>query len=278
MKRIYFKNLDGLRFLCFLAVFFYHSFHTEVTSIKDSSIYLFLTKTLFTNGNLGVNFFFVLSGFLITYLLIIEKKSNNQINLKNFWMRRVLRIWPLFYFCLLFGFFAFPFIKSLFGQSSAETANLSYYLLFANNFDIIKNGLPDASVLGVLWSIAIEEQFYLVWPILLYFFPVKQYWIVFSSVILVSLVFRGFNTGYYNYEFHTLSCIGDMTVGSFGAWLILEGKSLKQRFVDLKKIEIIVIYSLLALVFLFRKNIFRFNEAFYIFERILIAILFLFGI
>ena len=80
-KKIYFENLDGLRFLCFLSVFFFHSFHTENVLIKSSKFYLFFEKHLFGNGNLGVNFFFVLSGFLITYLLIEEKKLNGQIDI-----------------------------------------------------------------------------------------------------------------------------------------------------------------------------------------------------
>ena len=103
-KKIYFENLDGLRFFCFFSVFLYHSFHTENEIIKSSPIYKFVTEEIFKNGNLGVNFFFVLSGFLITYLLIAEKKLNGQIDLKKFWIRRILRIWPLFYFCVGFGF------------------------------------------------------------------------------------------------------------------------------------------------------------------------------
>ena len=83
-KRIYFENLDGLRFLCFLAVFFFHSFHTEYAYIRDSNTYHFVKRNIFGNGSLGVNFFFVLSGFLIIFLLIEEKKLNGQMNLKNF--------------------------------------------------------------------------------------------------------------------------------------------------------------------------------------------------
>jgi len=91
-KKIYFENLDGLRFLCFLSVFFFHSFHTEFDYIRNDSLYIFFKKDVFGNGSLGVNFFFVLSGFLITFLLIEEKALNGQINLKNFWIRRILRI------------------------------------------------------------------------------------------------------------------------------------------------------------------------------------------
>src|SRR5205085_9627779 len=116
--------------------------------------------SLFGNGNLGVNFFFVLSGFLITYLLIEEKKLTGKIHIGNFWIRRILRIWPLYFACVFIGFVLFPFAKHMAGGTSAETADPWYYLAFINNFDYIKKGLPDSPGLGVLWSVAIEEQFY----------------------------------------------------------------------------------------------------------------------
>jgi len=96
------------------------------------------------------------------------------------------------------------------GQTSNETANIWYYLTFTNNFDLLKNGLPDASILGVLWSIAIEEQFYLIWPIILYLLPIKRYWIAFSVIIIGSLIFRGYYNSNYINELHTLSCISDI--------------------------------------------------------------------
>lgn len=173
-KTLYFENLDGLRFLSFLSVFFYHSFYTGSEAIKASPVYHFVKTDVFGNGNLGVNFFFVLSGFLITYLLLEEKKTNGQISLGRFWMRRILRIWPLFFLMVLFGFVAFPLIKQAFGQAPAETAHLVSYLTFTNNFDFIANGPPDSSVLGVLWSVAIEEQFYLLWPLVIFAVPVKK--------------------------------------------------------------------------------------------------------
>jgi peptidoglycan/LPS O-acetylase OafA/YrhL len=205
IKKEYFPNLDGLRFVCFLLVFFHHSFHTEVSEILNSDIHIFLKKTLFANGNLGVNFFFVLSGFLITHLLIQERLKSSSINVKNFWIRRILRIWPLYYFCVFFGFFIFPFIKNLMGAPVSESATLFSYVTFTNNFEFIEKGLPDASILGVLWSIAIEEQFYFVWPIILMVISIRNYWIVFSAIILLSVVFRYFNLNYMMHEYHTLS-------------------------------------------------------------------------
>lgn len=269
--KIYFENLDALRFLCFLSVFFFHSFHTEYSYISESPIYHFIKKDIFGNGNLGVNFFFVLSGFLITYLLIQEKQLNGQINLLKFWMRRILRIWPLFYFAVFFGFVIFPLLKSAFGQTPNETASIGYYLTFLNNFDFIQHGLPDASILGVLWSVAIEEQFYFVWPIILHLLPIQKYWIAFGGIIFASLLFRALNDSYLMHEFHTLSCIGDMATGAMGAWLISTNNKFKSYITKLTSIKIGVIYLLFIVIFLFRGELLFANYYIRIFERVLIA-------
>jgi peptidoglycan/LPS O-acetylase OafA/YrhL len=272
-KRIYFENLDGWRFISFLLIFLYHSFYTEFDGIKLSSTYHFIKKDLFGNGNLGVNFFFVLSGFLITYLLIEEKKMNGQINLLNFWRRRILRIWPLFYFCVFFGFVIFPLIKSIFGQTSSETANPIYYMFFLNNFDIISRGLPDASILGVLWSVAIEEQFYFFWPIIVLVFPLKKLWIPFVALLIVNISFRAYyDNDLYN-ELHTISCIGDMTIGALGAWLICTSNSFKEQVVNLSKTKIFAIYLLFIFAFFFRDELLQINYFSRVFERLVIAIL-----
>jgi peptidoglycan/LPS O-acetylase OafA/YrhL len=271
-KRIYFENLDGLRFLCFLSVFLVHSFNSESSEIKGNPIFHFVRYNLFGRGNLGVNFFFVLSGFLITFLLIEEKKLNGQVNLKKFWIRRILRIWPLYYFCVFFGFVIFPLLKQRFGQIPNETANPIYYLTFLNNFDFINRGLPDASDLAVLWSVAIEEQFYLVWPVVLFIFPIKKLWIPFLIFITISLTFRAVNDSAALNEHHTLSCIGDMTIGAAGAWLIIVSTKFKKYIENLKKYKIIIIYSLFFFIYLFRDEFLTVNYGLRIFERMFIAI------
>ena len=275
-KTIYFENLNALRFLCFLSVFFFHCFHTEYSELKDNHLYLFIKKDIFGNGNLGVNFFFVLSGFLITYLLLEEKVLRGQIHLKNFWKRRILRIWPLFYLCLLFGFVAFPLLKQAFGQTPNETANIIYYLTFLNNFDFINHGLPDASTLGVLWSVAIEEQFYLVWPLIIFFIPTRKLWIPFLIILLISLLFRTFNDSYVFHEYHTLSCIGDMVIGATGAWLVFTSAKFKTMVEKFNKFSVFVIYLLFLFIFLFRDEVLLSNYYLRIFERILIAAVILF--
>lgn len=271
-KRIYFENLNTIRFLCFLSVFFHHSFFTTSDKILNSEQYRILTRDVFGNGNLGVNFFFVLSGFLITFLLIEEKKINDRISILKFWMRRILRIWPIFFFCVFFGFVIFPELKLLFGQVPEETANPLYYVTFLNNFNIIQNDLPDSSILGVLWSIAIEEQFYLIWPILIALTPLKRLWILFVVLIGISIAFRYFNHDYMIFEYHTLSCMSDLVVGAFGAWLIQNSIKFKNHITNLPKIVIIVIHITFICFFFFRDE---FNQSFpnlFAFERIIISI------
>lgn len=268
--KVFFRNLDGLRFLCFLSVFLFHSFHTDLAALKDTSAYHFVKKDIFGNGNLGVNFFFVLSGFLITYLLILEKRENGQISLGKFWMRRILRIWPLFYVCVAIGFLAFPWIKQLTGQSSEEVANPWYYVTFLNNFDFIRHE-ADASILGVLWSIAIEEQFYLFWPLILYFIPVRHYWVPFAVIIAGSLVFRACYNNEMIYEYHTLSCIGDMTTGAFAAWLFLQRESFRLWISNVPKWLIATVYAALILVFFFRDELIYSLPFLRVPERLLIA-------
>ena len=278
-QKIYFENLNGLRFYCFLSVFFYHSFHTEIESIKSNELYIFLTKTLFKNGNLGVNCFFVLSGFLITYLLLIEKTKYSNINIWNFWVRRILRIWPLFYFCVFFGFIIFPELKSAFNQTPNENASYISYIFFINNFDILNKGLPDSSILGVLWSVAVEEQFYFIWPLIIYLLPIRFFWIPFIIIIFQTFIFRFFHmNSLEQLEFHSLSCIGDMAIGGLGAWFIFQKPKFKEYITNLSKIKILIIYSILFFFYFFRKNISSFSDFLLIMERSLIAIIFLFVI
>ncbi len=272
---IYFENLDGLRFFCFLFVFLFHSFQTDDGSIKQSGIFQFIKQDLFGNGFLGVNFFFVLSGFLITYLLVKEKQLKSKINIPNFWLRRVLRIWPLFYLCVGLGFIIFPLAKTIMGGIPTENANPWYYLLFINNFDYINKGLPDAPGLGVLWSVAIEEQFYLTWPLILSLFPPRKFWIPLVLIIGISLSFRAVHDEPILHEMHTLSCIGDMAIGGLGAWLVLVKPGFLKYITDIPRIQLIIIYLLFFGIFLFRDEYMLQNYAFRIVERMITAMVML---
>lgn len=273
--KIFFPNLDGLRFFCFLSVFLYHSFATEYASIKETELYYWLKNVLASNGNLGVNFFFVLSGFLISYLLLVEKQNFGQIKVGNFYIRRALRIWPLFYFCVFFGFVLFPRLKEMMGQIPNETAQLPYYLSFLNNFDFIKNGLPDASVLGVLWSVAIEEQFYFFWPLLIYLFPAPYYARLFVAIVIGSFVFRYVQAeNGLILEMHTLACISDLTIGAIAALAVFRSKNFLTWVENAPKWIWGILYFLVIACYFFRQAIFDHGPFLLAFDRLFIAILF----
>lgn len=213
--QVAFPRLDALRALCFLMVFLFHGFYTADQALLGDPWWARTKYGLFGQGYLGVNMFFTLSGFLITYLLITERTHRGRIDVPRFWLRRVLRIWPLYFACVAFGFLVFPLIKQAMGRPAHEPADPLYYLFFASNFD---KALPDASNLVLLWSIAVEEQFYLVWPVLLAFVPLRWYPACFGAVVLQSVILRGVHASPdFNYG-HTLSCIGDMAIGALAAW------------------------------------------------------------
>ncbi|HRE52119.1 MAG TPA: acyltransferase [Flavitalea sp.] len=280
-SKIFFPNLDGLRFFSFLVVFFYHGHLSVFSYLKDASPRVYgVIEFLFQHGNLGVNFFFVLSGFLITYLLIKEKELTGTIHVPKFYVRRILRIWPLYYLCVFIGFVAFAVMKKMSGMPVEENANPLYYLFFAANFDIMHTWpeKPDALILSVLWSVAVEEQFYLTWPIILKFIPLKGYKYVFPSIMALSLIFRSFHTGDNDTEFgiryfHTLSVIGDMALGGLMAYYVSYENKFKSFVTNLGRPAIVLLYVLTLVVTLFKDAIFS-TGTLIIFERIVIAFLF----
>ena len=279
--RIFFPNLDGLRFFSFLVVFLYHGHLSIFSYLKDSQPRTYSAiEFLFRHGNLGVNFFFVLSGFLITYLLIKEKEFTGTIHVPNFYVRRILRIWPLYYLCVFLGFVAFALVKKYSGQPLAENANPLYYIFFSANFDIMHTwpDKPDALLLSVLWSVAVEEQFYLTWPLILKIVPLKFYKFVFPSIMLLSLVFRSFHAADNDHEFairyfHTFSVIGDMALGGLFAYLVSYENKFKTFIINISKGHIILLYLATVFVTLFKDLLFPPGIP-VVFERIVIAFLF----
>jgi peptidoglycan/LPS O-acetylase OafA/YrhL len=255
-EKIFFPNLDGLRFFSFLLVFFAHIFGTDNESIKNEAWYKVFKGRLFNDGDLGVSFFFVLSGFLITYLLLKEKEITKKIHIKSFYIRRALRIWPLYYFSVFFGFVIFPVLKSYFGQVPNENANPFLCSFFLNNFDKVINGHPDSAVLSVLWSVAIEEQFYLVWPLLFLVVPSKYYHYIFIVTISVSIFYRVTHiNGPIN--LHSLGVISDMALGGLGAYLSLQSRRFLATIENSKPFLNLLPYLAVLLLIIFRNQIFQ---------------------
>jgi peptidoglycan/LPS O-acetylase OafA/YrhL len=250
-----------------------HCLHTDYDYQKQTFAYDLLRNHVFKNGDLGVYFFFVLSGFLITYLLLMEQQLKGKIHVGAFYIRRALRIWPLYYFCVFFGFVIFPWVKSMFGEMPSETANPIRYVFFLSNFDIIRNGMPDSSVLSVLWSISVEEQFYLAWPLILFVVPKKHYPKVFLFIIGGSLTYRYFNHRYPDSMLHTFCVISDMAIGGLSAWLILHAPRFRERISHIPRWGLYVLYGVLLFFFLFRHAIFV-GVWGVVPERIILAIVF----
>ncbi len=114
-SRIYFGGLNGLRFFAATAVIFHHVEQYKLWALRDRPWYhsVFggdsVTSIFFEAlGHKAVSLFFVLSGFLITYLLLAEAQKTNTVNLRKFYMRRILRIWPVYYLVIALTFFVMP--------------------------------------------------------------------------------------------------------------------------------------------------------------------------
>ena len=107
-KKIYFKNLDGLRCVGAIVIIVHHIEQNKDT-FKIPNFWH--NPTLHFLGPLSLNMFFTLSGFLITYLLLQEYNNNSGINIKSFYIRRILKIWPLYFVLVILGFFVLPAIS-----------------------------------------------------------------------------------------------------------------------------------------------------------------------
>jgi peptidoglycan/LPS O-acetylase OafA/YrhL len=272
--KVHFTQLDGLRTIAFLGVFLFHCYYSAPPPLANHQAYRVL-HFLTGNGDLGVNFFFVLSGFLITYLLLAEERATGRIRIGAFYLRRILRIWPLYYLTLGFGYFAFPALVSLAGGYIEESANPWLYLFFLGNFNSILNGDPASSTLSVLWSIAVEEQFYLVWPPLLLAFR-KHRPALFGGVIGGSLAFRAANADQPVVLFyHTASVLSDLGIGGLLGWYSFTRGWQANSHTGLGRWQIIALYVLgLALIFL-REYLFT-TSPLRVLERVVYAAFFAF--
>jgi peptidoglycan/LPS O-acetylase OafA/YrhL len=143
-------SLDGLRAVSIMMVFYGH-----LEGVRGFPR-LRLSRWMGDVGHLGVIVFFVISGFLITSLLMGEREKTGSISLKNFYLRRTLRIFPAFY-----AFILALVVASALGLAPLGATDLVFSLTYTVNY----SAAPSWNV-GHLWSLSIEEQFYLLWPAL----------------------------------------------------------------------------------------------------------------
>ena len=225
-KSLYFHSLDGLRSIACILVIIAHSFSVyRNVSMNEQNNPL---KTILDLGHEGVSLFFVLSGFLITYLLIKEFKINKKINLLHFYIRRTLRIWPLFYLVVLYALFVYPLICLFLNLNHDQNGNILMNLTFLNNFDLLtltENGnIGFNQQLQITWSVAIEEQFYLIWPLIFILMArTKKYFFMFFCLFLMILFFRSNSNQNITY-FHSISAAFDLLTGCLSAFVISNSK------------------------------------------------------
>lgn len=179
-QKIYFKGLNGLRFFAATLVLFWHSNRIVAPSgVSYNPIWHFISQ----NGTNAVSFFFVLSGFLISYLLITEYEQSGTVVVKRFYYKRVLRIWPLYYLIVILVQLILPSIFHFFGKPYQQLSNISTFF-----FMVILPNVPYALAMGIskighLWSIGVEEQFYLIWAPIVKL--VKRHIVTICAIIVV---------------------------------------------------------------------------------------------
>jgi peptidoglycan/LPS O-acetylase OafA/YrhL len=171
-------ELDGIRATAIWMVLILHIFYGWVPAHYNFSPIPSFVMLIVGHGWLGVDLFFILSGFLITGILLGTKEKAHYF--RNFYARRFLRIMPL-YFAVVFVFFlCYSRYRSFLILSTVFAANLA---------DIFHIAVPHGP--GVLWSLAIEEHFYLLWPLLVYLLDRRKLTILAISVVVITPIARG---------------------------------------------------------------------------------------
>ncbi len=163
-ERFYFPELDSIRFFLFWGVWGYHALPRQESAYTEHhipAIVASLITSIIKAAMASLDVFFILSAFLITELLLREKELRGVPDLKAFYIRRLLRIWPLYFFMIALAGFLSIFDRS---QPLGWAYALSF-LLFAGNWIMVFRGFPHAQSIGPLWSVSFEEQFYLFWPL-----------------------------------------------------------------------------------------------------------------
>jgi len=215
-------QLDAVRGVAILLVIFHNA------SEKFPALHL---RSVFANGWMGVDLFFVLSGFLITGILIDTKRS--EAYLKNFYARRCLRIWPLYYSLILFMFVVLPILSRSEGRAVFEKSSPWWaYPLFLQNFLVHPVSTAAAGSLGVTWSLAIEEQFYLVWPWVVRFRSYAQLRRIAIAVICLSPVLRFYLSRHHVDLYTNVFCrLDGLMAGAFLALVVRADNFLPSKFI-----------------------------------------------
>lgn len=179
--RFHRSELDVLRFCAFLLVFLHHVLPHESAGYPNIPIGAArLLAAVGRTGALGVDLFFALSAYLITELLLREQRATGRMDVRAFYVRRILRIWPLYFVALLV---LAPLMRFVDAGDFMRGAYTAAFAMLAGNWACALWGYP-ASSFALLWSVSIEEQFYLAWPWLMRANAGRVRWLPFGMLVI----------------------------------------------------------------------------------------------
>jgi peptidoglycan/LPS O-acetylase OafA/YrhL len=233
------QSIDGWRAISILFVLIQHS------AAKDGWPILLKNKAIDALGGVGVRFFFVISGFLITWLLIQEIYKYNTISIKSFYIRRVIRIIPV-----LLCFILICYFLEFFGVFQISRFDYLYTSTFM--VDIFHTNAP----FGHLWSLGVEEKFYLFWPVIfIYLFSKDMNKLIYflAFIILLGPLLRAgiifFNcSNYLIFNYHSFVIIYDgLALGCLGAIILTKYKNRITNYIT-GKLYLVVLVSILLIV------------------------------
>lgn len=251
-QRPYFPNLDVLRFL---AAFFVLFGHCTVGGFNYLNLPYPLNNliSIICTGKHWVSLFFVLSGFLLGYLALMDK-INGNFNIRKFLVRRALRIWPLYFLFVFIGFYIIPFIAKLLLGKVYTYTSLPYFVLFLGNIAKQKvYELNDFSYIpvgtGVLWSISIEEQFYIVLALCFLFLNIKQIkWVTLTFCVTGLIYILMPKSSGVAFDLHTFYYILDFFGGALLGYWARHHKQNNKISVKAKLLEWIIVMLFVAVV------------------------------
>ena len=211
----YFHGLDGLRFLAFMVVLGSHLTHPLSERFKEGALGYFLSW--FQYGYLAVDLFFVLSAFLISWWGLREIQHKNDFSFGKYFVRRALRIWPLYFLMVLICLLVIQ-LQSGIGMETSAMPSLWYYFTFTLNFAALEE---DQFLMVILWSISVEEQFYIVNGLVLKF--LRKYFLVINLLAFAaSAVFRIiFLDQPLTLHYHSLSVMACFAAGNILAYVVV---------------------------------------------------------
>jgi peptidoglycan/LPS O-acetylase OafA/YrhL len=252
-------SLDGVRAIAALMVMFFHFFQ----NLTPNNTGVSLLKTLSSFGQTGVSLFFVLSGFLITRILIREKSQPDFF--RNFYFRRSLRIFPLYYFYLTLVFVIIPLISHV--EIPAFSKQI-YHWVYLQDFAITFHWNYAGPI--HFWSLAVEEHFYLFFPLLVYFLSEKKLVYALAALILSSITVRYFLTkAHFEVFYFTFSRLDELVLGAILAILEINKKLTADKAARFMYLFIFVAMPTLVLWVVYSKDA---NDVLQVVKYILISL------